>query len=59
MEARRWNVPEGPSLYILKELVADFSGQEIVQAGGNVRAIDPAAWSASASTPSTPGASTS
>jgi len=35
-------VPEGPSLYILKELVEDFSGQEIVRADGNVRAIDPA-----------------
>lgn len=35
-------MPEGPSLYILKELVKDFSGQEIVRADGNVRAIDPA-----------------
>lgn len=35
-------MPEGPSLYILKELVGDFSGQEIVHADGNVRAIDPA-----------------
>lgn len=35
-------MPEGPSLYILKELVKDFSGQDIVRAGGNVRAIDPA-----------------
>ncbi|QOY95071.1 endonuclease [Massilia sp. UMI-21] len=35
-------MPEGPSLYILKELVGDFSGQEIVRADGNVRAIDPA-----------------
>lgn len=35
-------MPEGPSLYILKELVADFTGQDIVHAGGNVRAIDPA-----------------
>ena len=35
-------MPEGPSLYILKELVRDFTGQEIVRADGNVRAIDPA-----------------
>ncbi|WP_027865625.1 DNA-formamidopyrimidine glycosylase family protein [Massilia alkalitolerans] len=35
-------MPEGPSLYILKELVKDFTGQEIVRADGNVRAIDPA-----------------
>jgi len=34
-------VPEGPSLYILKELVKDFTGQDIVRADGNVRAIDP------------------
>ena len=35
-------MPEGPSLYILKELVTGFSGQRIVRADGNVRAIDPA-----------------
>ncbi len=35
-------MPEGPSLYILKELVTDFVGQDIVRADGNVRAIDPA-----------------
>jgi endonuclease-8 len=35
-------VPEGPSLYILKEETARFVGQEIVRAEGNVRAIDPA-----------------
>lgn len=35
-------MPEGPSLYILKELVRDFTGQQIVRADGNVRAIDPA-----------------
>jgi len=35
-------VPEGPSLFILKEATARFVGQEIVDAGGNVRAIDPA-----------------
>ena len=34
-------MPEGPSLYILKEQARDFSGQQIVRAGGNVRAIDP------------------
>lgn len=35
-------MPEGPSLYILKELVTDFVGQNIVRADGNVRAIEPA-----------------
>lgn len=35
-------MPEGPSLYILKELVTDFVGQDIVRADGNVRAVDPA-----------------
>ena len=35
-------MPEGPSLYILKEQSARFVGQDIVHAGGNVRAIDPA-----------------
>lgn len=35
-------MPEGPSLYILKELVTDFVGQDIVRADGNMRAIDPA-----------------
>lgn len=35
-------MPEGPSLYILKEQTARFVGQTIVEAGGNVRAIDPA-----------------
>ena len=35
-------MPEGPSLYILKEQTARFVGQAIVEAGGNVRAIDPA-----------------
>ena len=35
-------MPEGPSLYILKELVTDFAGQQIVRADGNVRAFDPA-----------------
>jgi endonuclease VIII len=34
-------VPEGPSLYILKEETARFVGQEIVEAGGNTTAIDP------------------
>jgi endonuclease-8 len=33
-------VPEGPSLYILKEETARFVGQEIVEAGGNTTAID-------------------
>lgn len=35
-------MPEGPSLFILKEQTARFVGQDIVRAGGNVRAIDPA-----------------
>lgn len=35
-------MPEGPSLVILKEQSARFVGQDIVRAGGNVRAIDPA-----------------
>jgi endonuclease-8 len=35
-------VPEGPSLFILKEEAARFVGQQIVQAHGNTRAIDPA-----------------
>lgn len=35
-------MPEGPSLFILKEDTTRFVGQEIVEAGGNVRAIDPA-----------------
>jgi endonuclease-8 len=35
-------MPEGPSLYILKEQSARFVGQDIVRADGNVRAIDPA-----------------
>lgn len=34
-------MPEGPSLFILKEQTARFVGQEIVDAGGNVRAVDP------------------
>lgn len=34
-------MPEGPSLFILKEETARFVGQQIVEAGGNVRAIDP------------------
>ena len=34
-------MPEGPSLVILKEETARFVGQTIVEAGGNVRAIDP------------------
>jgi endonuclease-8 len=42
MAARRSAVPEGPSLVILKEATARFVGQTIVDAGGNVRAIDPA-----------------
>jgi endonuclease-8 len=33
-------VPEGPSLFILKEETARFVGQEIVEAGGNTTAID-------------------
>ncbi|WP_305824781.1 DNA-formamidopyrimidine glycosylase family protein [Massilia brevitalea] len=33
-------MPEGPSLYILKEQTTRFVGQTIVEAGGNVRAID-------------------
>lgn len=35
-------MPEGPSLVILKEQTARFVGQDIVHAGGNVRAVDPA-----------------
>lgn len=35
-------MPEGPSLYILKEQSRRFVGQDIVNAGGNVKAIDPA-----------------
>lgn len=35
-------MPEGPSLYILKEQTARFVGQDIVHAEGNVKAIDPA-----------------
>ena len=34
-------MPEGPSLYILKEETARFVGQQIVEAGGNTTAIDP------------------
>ena len=34
-------MPEGPSLVILKEQSARFVGQDIVRAGGNVRAVDP------------------
>lgn len=34
-------MPEGPSLFILKEQTARFVGQAIVRADGNVRAIDP------------------
>jgi endonuclease-8 len=33
-------VPEGPSLYILKEQIAGFVGREIVRAEGNTWAID-------------------
>lgn len=33
-------MPEGPSLYILKEQTARFVGKEIVRAGGNTTAID-------------------
>jgi endonuclease-8 len=33
-------VPEGPSLYILKEQTARFVGQEVVRAEGNTWAID-------------------
>ena len=35
-------MPEGPSLYLLKELAKDFAGQDVVRASGNVRAFDPA-----------------
>jgi endonuclease-8 len=42
MARRRFQVPEGPSLYILKEEAARFVGQEIIRADGNVKAIDPA-----------------
>lgn len=35
-------MPEGPSLYMLKEQTARFAGQTIASAEGNVRAIDPA-----------------
>ena len=35
-------MPEGPSLYLLKEQLTDFTGQDIVRADGNVRAVDPA-----------------
>jgi endonuclease-8 len=35
-------VPEGPSLFILKEESSRFVGQRIVHAEGNTRAIDPA-----------------
>jgi len=35
-------VPEGPSLYILKEQTTRFVGQHIVRADGNVKALDPA-----------------
>jgi endonuclease-8 len=35
-------VPEGPSLYILKEQTAQFTGREIVRAEGNTWAIDTA-----------------
>ena len=34
-------MPEGPSLFILKEQTTRFVGQDIVRAGGNVRAVDP------------------
>lgn len=34
-------MPEGPSLYILKEQSSRFVGQEIARASGTVRAIDP------------------
>ena len=34
-------MPEGPSLFILKEDTTRFVGQHIVEAGGNVRAFDP------------------
>lgn len=33
-------MPEGPSLYILREEAARFEGQTIVRASGNARAID-------------------
>ncbi len=33
-------MPEGPSLYILKEQIAEFIGREIVRADGNTWAID-------------------
>lgn len=33
-------MPEGPSLFILKEETARYVGQEIVEAGGNTTAID-------------------
>ena len=34
-------MPEGPSLFILKEETARFVGQHIVDAGGNTSLIDP------------------
>lgn len=34
-------MPEGPSLFILKEQTTRFVGQDIVRASGNVRAVDP------------------
>ena len=33
-------MPEGPSLYLLKEQIARFVGQDIVRAEGNTWAID-------------------
>jgi endonuclease-8 len=40
MAPRRFTVPEGPSLFILKEETARYVGQQIVEAGGNTTAID-------------------
>jgi len=34
-------MPEGPSLFILKEQTTRLVGQDIVRASGNVRAVDP------------------
>jgi endonuclease-8 len=35
-------MPEGPSLYMLKEKTTRFVGQEIVRADGNLKTLDPA-----------------
>jgi endonuclease-8 len=35
-------MPEGPSLYMLKEKTTRFVGQEIIRADGNLKTLDPA-----------------